>query len=275
MLEWGKCTRFTWNQPAFVREEPLVMILDQRREEILQLIEQHGFVSLQELVSKLGASESTVRRDLEYLEGIGQIRRTRGGAAYTGESLTPFEERRSREITEKEKIGKAVADLIQPGETILLDGGTTTLEVARSLVGKRLQVVTNSLPSANLLAQQASVELILIGGYLYPRTGVALGPLAEASLAELNVPRVIMSAGGITEKGLFNSNSLLVECERRMIKAAEEVWVVADSSKFGRSALTFLCELSSVTRMIVDSGLGDGWRRIVEKAGVELTVIDV
>ena len=251
------------------------MILDQRRDEILQLIEQHGFVSLQELVNKLGASESTVRRDLEYLDGIGQIRRPRGGAAYTGESLTPFEERTSRETTEKEKIGKAVADLIQPGETILLDGGTTTLEVARHLVGKRLQVVTNSLPIASLLAQQSSVELILIGGYLYPRTGVALGPLAEASLAELNVPRVIMSAGGITEKGLFNSNSLLVECERRMIKAAEEVWVVADSSKFGRSALTFLCELSSATRMIVDSGLSETWRQVVKKAGVELTVIDV
>src|ERR1700709_2327956 len=113
------------------------MILDQRREEILQLIEVNGFVSLQELVNKLGASESTVRRDLEYLDGIGQVRRTRGGAAYTGESLTPFDERRGRETTEKEKIGKAVAELIQPGETILLDGGTTTLEVARSLVGKR------------------------------------------------------------------------------------------------------------------------------------------
>lgn len=251
------------------------MILDQRREEILQIIEQNGFVSLQELVSRLGASESTVRRDLEYLDGIGQIRRTRGGAAYTGDSLTPFEERKGHEAREKAKIGKAVADLVLPGETILLDGGTTTLEVARSLAGKSLQVVTNSLPIANLLAQQPNVELILIGGYLYPRTGVALGPLAEATLAELNVPRVIMSAGAINEKGLFNSNSLLVECERRMLKAAEEVWVVADSSKFGRSALTFLCELSSVTRMIVDSGLNESWRDVVRKSGVELTVIDV
>lgn len=251
------------------------MILDQRRDEILQIIEQQGFVSLQELVTKLGASESTVRRDLEYLDGIGQIRRTRGGAAYTGESLTTFDERRSLETKQKEKIGRAVAELIQPGETILLDGGTTTLEVARHLVGKRLQVVTNSLPIANLLAQQASVELILIGGYLYPRTGVALGPLAETALAELHVPRVIMSAGGINEKGLFNSNSLLVECERRMIKAAEEVWVIADSSKFGRSALTFLCELSQVTRMVVDSGLSESWRAVVRNANVELTVIDV
>ena len=251
------------------------MILDQRRDEILQIIEEKGFVSLQELVLKLGASESTVRRDLEYLDGIGQIRRTRGGAAYTGDSITPFEERRGHEATEKAKIGKAVAGLIEPGETILLDGGTTTLEVAKALVGKPLQVVTNSLPIANLLAHQADIELVLIGGYLYPRTGVALGPMAEATLGNLNVPRVIMSVGGITEKGLFNSNSLLVECERRMIKAAEEVWVVADSSKFGKSALTFLCELSNVTRMIVDSRLSQAWRDTITISGVELTVIDV
>ena len=102
-----------------------------------------------------------------------------------------------------------------------------------------------------------------------------MGPLAEAALGELNVPRVIMSVGGITEKGLFNSNSLLVECERRMLKAAKEVWVVADSSKFGQSALTFLCDLSSVTRMIVDSGLSQSWRDVVKSAGVDLTVIDV
>ncbi len=250
------------------------MILDQRRDEILQAIEQQGFVSLQELVTRLGASESTVRRDLEYLDGIGQIRRTRGGAAYTGESITPFEERFQRASREKQTIAKVVADLIQPGETILLDGGTTTLEVARELVGKALQVVTNSLPIANLLAQQPNIELILIGGYVYPKTGVALGPLAESALREVHVPRVIMGTGGITEKGLFNSNTLLVQCERMMLEAAKEVWVVADSSKFGKSALAHLCELSKVTRMIVDAGLSDSWREIIRGVGIELTIAE-
>ena len=252
----------------------MTMILDQRRDEILQAIEQQGFVSLQELVTRLKTSESTVRRDLEYLDGIGQIRRTRGGAAYTGESITPFEERFQRASREKQTIAKVVADLILPGETILLDGGTTTLEVARELVGKALQVVTNSLPIANLLAQQPNIELILIGGYLYPRTGVALGPLAESALREVHVPRVIMGTGGITEKGLFNSNTLLVQCERMMLEAAEEVWVVADSSKFGRSALAHLCELSKVTRMIVVAGLNDSWREIIRGLGIELTIAE-
>lgn len=252
----------------------MVMLLDQRRDEILQLIEKKGFASLQELVSHLGASESTVRRDLEYLDEIGQVRRTRGGAAYTGEHITPFEDRHQKNLREKQRIARVVAEQIPEGTAVLLDGGTTTLEVARCLVGKPLQVVTNSLPIANLLVNQSEIELIFIGGYLYPRTGVALGPLASAALSELHVGRVILSSGGITEKGLFNSNTLLVDCERQMLAAAAEVWAVADSSKFGNSALAHLCPLSSVTRMFVDNGLPDRWRKTVQDAGVKLTVID-
>lgn len=250
------------------------MLLDQRRDEILQLIEKQGFVSLHELVNRLGASESTVRRDLEYLDQIGQIRRTRGGAAYTGDHITPFEDRHQANLTEKQRIAKAVAEQIQPGEAVLLDGGTTTLEVARCLVGKRLQVVTNSLPIANLLVNQTEIELIFIGGYLYPRTGVALGPLASAALSSLHIARVILSSGGITEKGLFNSNTLLVDCERQMLDAASEVWAVADNSKFGKSALAHLCPLAAVTRIFVDQGLSEHWRQVVRNAGVELTIVE-
>ncbi len=250
------------------------MLVDQRREEILQLIEQQGFVSLHELVDRLQASESTVRRDLEFLDESGQIRRTRGGAAYTGEHITSFEERRTTALPQKQRIARAVADEIETGETVLLDGGTTTLEVARCLAGKSLQVVTNSLPIANLLVNQTNIELIFIGGYLYPRTGVALGSLAAAALAGLQVQRLILSTGGITEKGLFNSNTLLVDCERLMIDAAQEVWVAADCEKFGRTALAHLCPLSAVTRMFVDSGLNDRWRAAMTDAGVALNIVE-
>jgi len=250
------------------------MLLDQRRGEILQLIEEKGFVSLHELSERLRTSESTVRRDLEYLDGLGQIRRTRGGAAYTGESISSLEERRSRATGEKQRIGRFVADLIGAGETVLLDGGTTTLEVARCLAGKSLQVVTNSLPIANLLMNQSAIELVLLGGYVYPRTGVALGPIAEATLGTLRVPRLVMSVGGITENGLFNSNTLLVECERRMLDAADEVWLVADSSKFGRAALVRLCGLDRVHRVICDEGLSDEWRARLADAGATVTLVE-
>ena len=101
------------------------MLVDERRQHILKIIEEHGFVSVQHLMDACRASESTVRRDLEHLDGIGQIRRTRGGAAYIGESLTGFEDRSQRASREKRELAKAAAELIQPEETLLLDGGTT------------------------------------------------------------------------------------------------------------------------------------------------------
>jgi DeoR family transcriptional regulator, fructose operon transcriptional repressor len=245
------------------------ILLDQRRQDILTIIESSGYVALQALAEKTGASESTVRRDLEFLEKIGQIRRTWGGAAYVGESITSLDTRAAQAHPQKDAVGKAAAELVAPGETILLDGGTTTLEVARNLVGKELQVVTNSVPIVNLLGNQPQIELIVIGGYVYPKTGVALGPLAVAALSQVHV---FMSVGGITEKGLFNSNALLAETERAMQAVAEEVIVVTDSSKFGHSALAHLCTLEKVDRVVVDAGITDEWKEILSQAGIELTI---
>jgi DeoR family transcriptional regulator, fructose operon transcriptional repressor len=248
------------------------VLVDERREHILQIIENNGFVSVQQLMETCNASESTVRRDLEFLDGIGQIRRTRGGAAFVGESLTGFEDRSQRASKEKRELAKAAVKLIQAEETLLLDGGTTTLEVARQLIGRPFQIVTNSLPIANLMANQPGIELVIIGGYLYPKTGVALGPIAVAALKHIRARRLIMSVGGITENGLFNSNQLLVETERQMMQAADEVIVVCDSGKLGRSALANLCELDAVDQLVVDAGITDVWRRIIEDAGIQLTI---
>ena len=131
--------------------------------------------------------------------------------------------------------------LVEDGDTLLLDGGSTTYEVARLLVGRPLQIVTNSLPVANLFASNANNDLVLVGGYVYPRTGVALGPYANEMLERLNVRRTILSVAGINERGFFNSNLLLVETERAMMRAADEVIVVADSTKFGHQSLAHLC----------------------------------
>ena len=251
------------------------MLLDERRASILHIIEETGFVALADLAQRVHASESTVRRDLDYLDGIGQIRRTRGGAAYVGESLTAFDERSTQATSEKQKVAQYAANLIEPGEAVLLDGGTTTLEVARHLVGKPLQVVTNSLPIVNLLVNQPEIELVVIGGYLYPKTGVALGPLAMASLAGIHVRRLLISVGGITEKGLFNSNALLVETERKMFAVADEVVVVSDSGKLGHSALAHLCSLDVVDRLVVDSGISEQWRKTFEAANIEVNIVDV
>ena len=170
------------------------MLAETRRRRLLELITHQGYATLDELVRGLGVSESTIRRDLEALDLAGSIKRTHGGAVYTGEvrSMPAFDERTGTAAAEKRAIGLAAAALIEDGDTVLLDGGTTTLEVARALVGRRVQVVTNSLPIAQLLASNQQTELILIGGYVYPRTGVALGPLAIATMETIRVRKAML-----------------------------------------------------------------------------------
>jgi DeoR/GlpR family transcriptional regulator of sugar metabolism len=155
---------------------------------------------------------------------------------------------------------------------VLLDGGTTTLEVARRLVGRSLQIVTNSLPIANLFASRRETDLVTLGGYVYPRTGVALGPLTVRMAEAIHVHLYVLSVSGLTAKGLFNSNLLLVETQKQMMRCADEVVVVADHTKIGRTALAFLCELSAVDTLIVDRGVAPEQRGGLERAGARLIV---
>lgn len=248
------------------------MLAETRRRILLDLLARQGFATLDELVKVLGVSESTVRRDLETLDLTGSVKRTHGGAVYSGEvrAMPALEDRASSASAEKAAIGRATAALIEDGDSVLLDGGTTTLEVARALLDRSLQVVTNSLPIAQLLASNRSVDLILIGGYVYPRTGVALGPLAVATMQGLRVRKAILGAGGVVAEGIYNSNMLLVETERQMMTCGQEVIIVADHSKFGRLALARLCGLQDVGRVVTDPGLPDEYRGVLEAAGVEL-----
>jgi DeoR/GlpR family transcriptional regulator of sugar metabolism len=250
------------------------MLVDQRRSKILELSERMGFVSLQQLAAAVEASESTVRRDLEYLDGQGHIHRTRGGAAYSGESLTDLSVRESRASVEKQAIARQTASLISDGETILLDGGTTTFEVARHLTGKALQVVTNSLPIASFLMNQEQIELIFIGGYVYPKTGVALGDQAVEALRNIYVSQLVMSAGGVTSEGLFNSNALLVDTERQMIRAAERVTLVADHTKFGQRALSHLCPLDQVDQVVSNATLSQEWQDVLRERGISVQLAE-
>jgi DeoR/GlpR family transcriptional regulator of sugar metabolism len=213
---------------------------------------------------------------LEALEESGQARRTHGGVFYTGNRprLPPFEERQPAQWEKKQAIARRAVELIEDDDTVLLDGGSTTYEVARLLVGRRLQIVTNSLPVANLFAADSNADLVLLGGYVYPRTGVALGPYADQMLAGLSVRRTVLSVGGITDRGFYNSNSLLVETERAMIRAADEAIVVADSSKFGRQSLARLCDLGEVDRLVADRDLAPEWRDKLTDAGVEVLIAD-
>lgn len=248
-------------------------LTEERRSRLLEMVRLRGFAALPDLAEELQVSESTIRRDLDYLEETGEAQRTHGGAFYTGPSpkLPHFDQRHQTHWEKKRQIAEAASRLIEDGDTILLDGGSTTYELARLLVSRPLQVVTNSLPVASLFTS-SDADLVLVGGYVHTRTGVSLGPYANRMLAELNVRRAVLSVAGINQKGYYNSNLLLVETERAMMKAADEVIVVADSTKFGHTSLAHVCELGEIDQMVVDSEVPLTWREQIISAGVHLTV---
>mgnify|MGYP000209306882 CR=1 FL=1 len=252
------------------------MLADQRRQQLLEMVRARGFAPLPELARALSVSEATIRRDVGLLEEQGTASRIHGGVLYTGASpkLPHFDASGPGRWEQKRAIARKTVTLIEDGDTILLDGGSTTYEVARLLVGRPLHVVTNSLPVANLFASDTRSDLVWIGGNVCPRTGVALGPYADKMLATLRVRKTILSVAAVNEEGFYNNNLLLVETERAMMRAADEVIVVADSSKFGHRSLTHLCGLDAVNWVVVDEAIDETWRAALARAGARVVVAD-
>ncbi|MFK7737806.1 MAG: DeoR/GlpR family DNA-binding transcription regulator [Pirellulaceae bacterium] len=249
-------------------------VTEERRSRLRELIRQQGFVSIPDLRSALGVSESTIRRDLDQLEGEGEARRTHGGVFFTGNaaSMHQFEDRLAGQWDRKRQVAMAASKLIDDHDTILLDGGSTAYELARQLVGRPLQIVTNSLPLANLFASSEQADLVMLGGYVHSRTSVSLGPYANEMLSSLNVQKAILSIAGCDHRGYYNSNLLLVETERAMMGCADQTIVVADSSKFGKSSLARLCPLADVETLVSDEGLNSEHEAMLREAGVRLTL---
>src|SRR2546423_1458341 len=173
--------------------------------EYLQKVE---FASLEEIARQVDASVSTVRRDLSLLETFGTVRRTHGGARIMSPKTDEFtfSARDTHQLAEKEAIGRACAELIQPNQSIIIDAGTTTYHVARHLESKRPQILTNSLPVANLFASANLLEVLVSGGVIYPRLGVLVGPLAVEALPKLHPDVAILNARGISFERIPNSH---------------------------------------------------------------------
>jgi DeoR/GlpR family transcriptional regulator of sugar metabolism len=250
------------------------MIAEQRRTQLLELVRRRGFAALPDLAQALAVSESTIRRDLAHLEREGAAQRTHGGAYYTGPSpnLPHFELRQSAEWDKKRAIAQAALALIEDNDAVLLDGGSTTYELARLLVGRPLQVVTNSLPVATLFAGSPGADLIVVGGFVHGKSGTMQGPHAEKMIRSLNVRWAVISAAGVNERGLFNSNLQTAAAEQAMIDAAEEVLAVIDSTKFGHQSLAHVCPLERIDRVVADEGLDETWQAKLAAAGVNVTL---
>lgn len=228
----------------------------QRLDLIEKHIREHRYADLHTLATLFGGSLSTVRRALDELELRGVLRRHHGGASLveTDELAKEYDfiSRDERQSAEKFAIARLVADQVQPGMTVILDGGTSTYAVARLLTSKRLQVITNSLPIAGLFSEIGSLETIVTGGSIHNRLGVLVGPLCEQSLEQIHADVAILGGAGITEAGIWNHNALIVAAQRKMIAASERVLFALDSSKFGRKALSLTAPFNAKFSIITD-----------------------
>lgn len=239
------------------------MLILERQQRLLDLLRDRGAADLESLADVVGVSPSTVRRDLDALEQQGVIERTHGGAVYRGQRRHPvaFDERLDQQVDAKKVIGKYAASLIEPGMTLALDGGSTVYYAAQQITARPLQIVTNSLTIANLFANDEQIELLLIGGSLYPRTGVLVGPIATSALSNLHADILLFSVAGIFDDEAYNLNLEQAEVERVMIAQAARAVMLMDASKFGRKSLARVCDVEQIEAVITDGAISERWRK--------------
>ena len=255
------------------------MLVEERHRRILDMISGNGRITVAEIVRQFGVSAVTARTDLNSLSANGLLVRSHGGA------LTPQEPTKDYPVSykailhhsEKARIGRAAAELVQPGETILLDNGTTTLEVARSIKALKIQgltVITNALNIANELADCPGLMLIMVGGLMRQISSSFIGPQAEAMLAQLHADRLFLAVDGFSlETGASTPDVLEAHLSGCMMDAARETTIVADSSKLGRRSVSSIGSMSRIHRLITDSKAPADFLESVRQTGISVIAI--
>lgn len=245
-----------------------------RRERLLELLERDGERSVDRLAEVFGVSGMTIRRDLQDLAAEAKVIRTHGGAAPAARVSFEFRflERAQRQAAEKEAIADVAVSLVKPGQSVLLDSGTTTLAIARRLKQiERITVVTTSLPIASTLFGAAGVSTILLGGQLRHESPDLFGAITDHSLDVLRADIAFLGTDAVDEQGnLYNASAEVGRLLGRMASATAEVYGVADHTKIGRHELMRFARAQDWQGLITDAGLEKRIKRSLEKAGVKV-----
>jgi DeoR family transcriptional regulator, fructose operon transcriptional repressor len=256
------------------------MLAEERRQKILEQVsaDERGSIQVAELTRIFGVTGMTIRRDLEILEKESKIRRVHGGAVGITTELTwaPFSERRKEFINEKRQIGKLAAQLIKDGDRIALDSGTTTMQIVRNLGPfNDLTAVTNSLSIAAVLSQIISGKLIILGGEIRLDEMCVVGSIPVNQVSQYNFDKAFIGTTGFSlEKGVTDSLLPEAEVKRAMIKAAREVILVADSSKWNNKRFIRVAELKAFHKIISDKKLDKNVIKIIQDQGIEVLIAD-
>ena len=256
----------------------------EREKMILDSLGESGFVSFRDLESRVAASPATIRRDLDRLEDAGVITRVRGGAKRVGaasgaatvpeEGLSgiPFHENIGRNRSAKEAIGRAAAQLCIPGEGVMIDGGSTTLQMCPHLDGLALQVLTNSLHIVSALLPQPTTRILIPSGQVFREQNIVLSAAGDDGMPRFHAPKLFMGAASMGPAGLMQADVILVAAERRLIERADEIIVLVDSSKFSGPSGNVVCSLDEIDVVVTDSAIDPRHIAMMESAGIRVVI---
>jgi len=249
----------------------------ERRAKILELLDKQGQVRVTQLTAMFGVSEVTIRNDLDKLEEKRLLIKTRGGGIQT--PRVGFNYEFNKELTlflkEKQAIGKKAAELVKEKDIIILDSGTTTLEVARNLTHvKDLTIITNGVLIAHELAHYPNLKIVMLGGSLRQSSLSLVGPIAEENLKTLFCDKVFLGVNGIDSKyGMFTTHIEDASLNRLMITMSKEVIVVTDSSKFLKRSFSILGPISSIDTLVTDANIPKDEMQHLNNAGVNTILV--
>jgi DeoR/GlpR family transcriptional regulator of sugar metabolism len=255
------------------------LLAEERRQKIREVLERDGRVTIDDIVGRFKVSAVTARSDLDTLAERGDALRSHGGAVRQLNAVVDYPLRFKETIhhAEKVRIGHAAAELIRPHQTIILDSGTTTAQIARRIKAARihpLTVITNALNIALELADAEGISMILIGGLLRRASTSFVGPQAERMLEDLHADHLFLAVDGLhPEDGFSTPDILEAQLNTVMIRVSNQVTVVADASKFGRRSLSLIGKIDCAQRIITDSRISSEAAAACRAKGLELIIV--
>ena len=254
------------------------MLRVERLEKILEIVDEKGVVTVDELMDRLGASRSTIRRDLEQMDMGGKLKKTHGGAVRIDKPIVaelPLAVRQQMQTGEKARIGKCAADMVQNGDTIAICAGTTTFHMAAGLADKKdVTVLTNDIAIAAQIAALEGCRLIVAGGMLKDDSMTLVGMFTESMLSELHVETVFMSSDAVDPAvGFLDYNTDEILIKRTMLENSTRRVMLCDHKKFQNKAFMRICDLTDVDEIICGSELDEDMIGTVKEAVMEIHIV--
>ncbi len=253
----------------------------QRHRAILSAVQERPVATVIDLCELTGVSEATIRRDIATLHVAKKLRRVRGGAEaisppqIVGLAGSTFTVNKTRNIKQKQAIAHAAVDLCADGDSIIINGGTTTFQMVHPLATRRLQVFTNSFSIAEHLLKNSKNTITMPSGTIYREQNIVLSPFENDGSQNHYARRTFMGARGLGPLGLMEADPLLIQAEQKLIDRCDELVVLVDSSKFEARSSLVLCPLKRIDVVITDDGISDQAAAMLERSEIKLIVVPV